>query len=116
VTLVVTADDGTVIETESCQPGETAPVFMYGAFEYVKLVSYSLVPFVVILTLNVAIVIRLRRSTPLRRGPTTPTAVSVPLIRVTEFIADDNHLRLPNARRQVRLISSAVIDQIYATT
>ena len=60
-------DNGTLIWPPSCQPGEAAAEFMFGAFEYVKLATYSVIPFIIILTLNIAIVIRLRHTTPLLR-------------------------------------------------
>lgn len=65
--FAVRDENGTVIWPQSCQPGGAAAEFMFSAFEYIKLATYSIMPFVIILTLNVAIVARLRRTTPLLR-------------------------------------------------
>lgn len=46
-----------------CGPDYTS-AFMFGPFEKMKLISYSIIPFIIILCLNVAIIIRLRYSTP----------------------------------------------------
>ena len=83
--------NGTLIWTPSCQPGEAAAGFMFGAFEYVKLATYSVIPFVIILTLNVAITVRLRRTTPLLRNSRhgrTVVAEAVPLNRVCSTAAE----------------------------
>ena len=74
--FAVTDDDGAVIWPPVCQPGELAAEFMFSAFEYVKLATYSVVPFVVILALNIAIIVRLRRSTPLLRHARYGTSVT----------------------------------------
>jgi len=83
--FAVRDENGTVIWMQSCQPGEAAAEFMFGAFEYIKLATYSIVPFIIILTLNVAIVARLRHTTPLllyaRHGHST-TGDSIPLNRI----------------------------------
>ena len=62
--FAVRDDNGTLMWTKSCRPTEVglAAEFMYSAFEFVKLATYSVLPFVVILTLNVAIVVRLRHT------------------------------------------------------
>jgi len=81
-------ENGTVILEAMCQPGDVAPEFMYGAFEYVKLATYSVVPFVLILTLNVAIIAKLRRTAPLLRHSRHSTHVTVdaiPLSRVADI-------------------------------
>lgn len=46
-----------------CGPDMTSQ-FMFGPFEKMKLISYSIIPFAIILCLNVAIIVRLRYSTP----------------------------------------------------
>jgi len=83
--LTVRDENGTVIWPAKCQPGDAAPEFMYGAFEYIKLATYSLIPFVVILTLNASIIIRLCRTTPMLRHArhgTASVSEAVPLSRV----------------------------------
>ena len=74
--------NGTVKWPMSCQPGQATAQFMFGAYEYVKLATYSVIPFVIILTLNVAIIVRLRRNTPLLRYARHGSSLS--LIHISE--------------------------------
>jgi hypothetical protein len=55
-----------VIHELKCLPAPEVADFMSIPFEYLKMVTYNVVPFIIILTLNVAIVARLRSSTPIR--------------------------------------------------
>ena len=85
----------------ACRPGAVAERFMYGPFEYVKLATYSVAPFVVILSLNVAIVVRLRRTTPMLRHArhgAPPAADSVHLSRFGDHDSDN--------RRQPRHVAT----------
>ena len=45
-----------------CRPSDDN-VFMTNAFEYLKIVSYSVLPFIIVLTLNICIIYRMARST-----------------------------------------------------
>jgi len=51
-----------------CGPTVSAAAFMYQSFEYIKFVSYCLIPFMTILSLNVSIVVRLRWTAPALRN------------------------------------------------
>ena len=56
--------------------------FMFGPFEYVKLASYCIVPFAIILGLNVAIITRLRRvPSELRRTTGVHFTTTMPALR-----------------------------------
>jgi len=83
--------NGTLIWPKSCQPGGLAEAFMFGAFEYIKLATYSVVPFIIILSLNVAIVAHLRHTTPMLRysrhhAPSASGCEGIPLHRVGDTV------------------------------
>lgn len=54
--------------TPTCGPPESMRRFMFGEFEFLKLSTYSLIPFAIILVLNVAIITRLHWRPFLLRG------------------------------------------------
>jgi len=51
--------------------------FMMHVFEYLKLVSYCVVPFVIVIVLNTCIIVRLRRTCPVQRTSSVSVASSV---------------------------------------
>jgi len=54
-------DKKAVSPQPKCLPNPAVDHFMYGPFEYLKLATYNVIPFVIIAALNVAIIVKLRR-------------------------------------------------------
>jgi len=50
--------------------------FMMHVFEYLKLISYCVIPFIIVIVLNTCIIVRLRRTAPLQRADSVSVASS----------------------------------------
>lgn len=118
--VVVAVYNVHVFWTISLYHEDTSPIcdatndnyFMMHVFEYLKLISYCVVPFVIVLVLNVCIIVRLRQASPLQcadsvsLASSSNTTPSHPVINRSR-----RHFFAKTSMRSERPVSQSVVDE-----